>query len=123
MGRELAGVGDVIGCVSGDLGSVWNRVLRWNDWRGGRGGAPRLLVGLGGVGSGEVVGSEVLRLLEIHFWISDAGDNGSDCGTSKLDSDLLRVWVAAVLDRISPLIPSTALCLLFLYVTKSLNTT
>lgn len=95
LGGKLAGEeldGEVIGCGDrGDLGSVWKRVFRWNDWRGGRGG----------------VGSEsgIWRLLEIHFWISDSMDD------SIFVSDLFRVWFAAVLDKISPLVPSTALCL------------
>lgn len=81
-------VGGGIGCEGG---SDWKRDLRWIDWRGGRGGPPRLVVGLGGVDSGEMACSGllgILRLLEIHFWISDAGDN---CSAFKLESELFRL--------------------------------
>lgn len=105
-------VGDGIVCGRDALGSVWNRVLRCVDWRGGRGGPT--LVGLGGVGSGEMFGSGLLSTLETHFWRSDVGDPFA-CGYSILDSDLFRVWIA-VFERISPLKPSNALCLLILFI-------
>lgn len=84
-------VGGGIVCGRGDLGSVWKRDLRCIDWRGGRGGPH---VGLGGVDSGEIVCSGLFgnfRLLETHFWISNAGDNCSACGGLKLEVELFRV--------------------------------
>lgn len=90
--------------------SVWNRDLLWVECLGGIKESVEA-IGEGGEGGVDVGSVGFVRMLENHFWTAAAGDWSAEAVVVdvSVETDLLRVCFD--LFRISPLNPSTGLCL------------